>query len=402
VEVFLHIAGGQVLGSTLTDAKGKYSFTGLASGTYKVLVGTTAAPLNHAALTTTTANNIGGATLSNTASSVTQQLSMTTGSVSHVDFMFNSTVNYDYGDLPLRYGMTTLAQDGARHIIPAGGSTVYLGSPPDAESNGMPTATASGDDSSGSSDEDGVVAVAPGTWTHGAAASNKGGKIQINVTGGGWLVGWIDWNLDGSFLNAGEMIVNQAVSSGSQIISFDIPAGINTNGSHSWLSRFRIFTTEPVYPLFSYSGEAYDGEVEDFLFMKPAGSSISDYDTWASVFTESGFSDRATDSDPDHDSMSNQAEYAFGLDPTLAVSGNPIVRGLGSDGTFNYTRRDPSLTGLTYTVWTSTDLRKWEKDVEAGAGQMVQTTGIDHVQTVWVKLTHFSATGKLFMRVQAE
>ena len=60
---------------------------------------------------------------------------------------------------------TLLADDGARHEIVEGGP--YLGTAPDAEDDGQPDATATGDDTSGDDDEDGVtgldVAMVPGT-----------------------------------------------------------------------------------------------------------------------------------------------------------------------------------------------------------------------------------------------
>ena len=270
--------------STTTAGGGLYGFSSLPATTWVVyipaanftgvgaLVGT---PLSN---TTTTANNISGSTVSNTSTSVTQQLSITSANVTHVDFMFNSTVNYDFGDLPLSYGMTTLAQDGARHIIPGGGSTVYLGTtPPDAEIDGQPTALANGDDLSGSDDEDGVVAYLPATWSDGTVASGHGGRIQVTVNGSGWLVGWIDWNHNSSFLDASEMVVSQAVSTGVYTLSFDIPAGtISAGVSQSWLSRFRVFTAAPTLPLYSFTGEATDGEVEDHLLEKLVAGSIGD------------------------------------------------------------------------------------------------------------------------------
>ena len=67
--------------------------------------------------------------------------------------------------------------------------------------------------------------------------------------------------------------------------------------------------------------------------------------------------------DDDDDGMSNFAEYAFGLDPkngtsVQAVTGMPAP----SSGTFTYTRRKGSLTGLSYEIWTSTNLTDWEQD----------------------------------------
>ncbi len=276
VEVFLYTSGGDFLGSIFTDINGDYAFTGLASGSYRVVIGTTAAPLDQSILTTTTANSLSGSTVSSTATSVSQLLAIATSSVVNVDFTFNSTVNYDFGDLPSSYGMTTLAQDGARHIIPAGGSTLYLGPAPDADTNGLPTASADGDDSFGSDDENGVALVSPASWTNGTVGTGNGGDLQVSVTGNGWLVGWIDWNHDEDFLDSGEFIVSQAVSSGTPTISFDIPVGTIAAGSQSWLSRFRVFTSAPSFPLFSYEGVATDGEVEDYLFEKPLGGSIGD------------------------------------------------------------------------------------------------------------------------------
>ena len=148
--------------------------------------------------------------------------------------------------------------------------------PPDDEIDGQPSALANGDDNSGTRDEDGVVARLPATWSDGTVATGHGGKIDITVHGSGWLVGWIDWNHNGDFLGTSEMVVSQAVSSGTMTYSFDIPAGTITAGTQSWLARFRVFTGEPAYPFFSYTGEATDGEVEDYLFEKPVGGSIGD------------------------------------------------------------------------------------------------------------------------------
>ncbi len=276
VEVFLYTSDGDFLGSTFTDANGDYAFSGLASGSYRVIIGTTAAPLDLSVLTTTTANNLSGSTVSSTATSVTQLLTIGTSSVVNVDFTFNSTVDYDFGDLPSIYGMTTLAQDGARHTIPTGGSTLHLGTAPDADTNGLPTALGNGDDSFGSDDENGVTLISPAAWTSGTVGTGNGGDIQVSVTGSGWLVGWVDWNHDGDFLDAGEFIVSQAVSTGTSAISFDIPGGTIGATSESWLSRFRVFTSQPAFPLFSYEGEAADGEVEDYLIEKPLGGSIGD------------------------------------------------------------------------------------------------------------------------------
>lgn len=277
VEVFLFTAGGTPLGSIFTDANGDYTFTGLAAGSYRVTIGTTAPPLDNAVVTTTTENNLNGFVVTPTATSVSQAVIIGASSVQDVDFTFDSEVDFDYGDLPGAYGMTTLAQDGARHIIPSGGATVYLGNgaAPDAEVNGLANATATGDDASGTDDENGIVAT-PLAWTNGPA----GGSVDVSVSGTGYLVAWVDWNNDKDFLDAGEFIINQPVAGGTSTINFNIPAGTIGATSQSWLARFRLFTSTPAFPVFSYEGQAVDGEVEDYLFERTIGGSIGDM-VWA-------------------------------------------------------------------------------------------------------------------------
>ncbi len=267
--VYLYTTSGDFLGSTTTDAAGNYNFSGLPTGNYRVIIASEA----DSTLTTTAANNPAVSSVnSSSGTSVIQTLAITTASVSNVDFAFISNVNFDYGDLSVSYGMTTLNQDGARHIIPVGGATLYLGGAPDADTNGVTTSLANGDDLLGSDDENGITPLSISSWTNGAA----GGSIQATVTGSGWLVGWIDWNHDGDFLDLGDLVVSRAVSTGTTTISLTIPAGTIGAGSESWLSRFRIFTSEPAYPLFSYTGAVTNGEVEDYLIEKPVGASIGD------------------------------------------------------------------------------------------------------------------------------
>ena len=98
--------------------------------------------------------------------------------------------------------------------------------------------------------------------------------------------------------------------------------------------------------------------------------------------------------------MSNDTERLFGLDPTRS-SANPVrsTDTLKTAGTFTYTRRIPSLSGATYTVWTSTDLTTWTQDI--GATQNITTTA-DNVQTVSVTLSPaLLSSGTRFVRVQA-
>ncbi|MEI8039100.1 MAG: immunoglobulin domain-containing protein [Verrucomicrobiota bacterium] len=123
---------------------------------------------------------------------------------------------------------------------------------------------------------------------------------------------------------------------------------------------------------------------------------------WINGLDWSGFTspDKSATGDPDGDGMTNQQEYAFGLDPRYGSSANPITVPLDpATGTFSYTRRaTPATTGLAYTVLTSTDLVTWTPD--AGTAESITTSG--DVQTVTFTVSHPAANGKLFLRVAAQ
>jgi hypothetical protein len=125
----------------------------------------------------------------------------------------------------------------------------------------------------------------------------------------------------------------------------------------------------------------------------------TDYQAWDSTFPGVDMSNSAADLD--RDGMTNDEERIWGLDPTISTSSNPITNtaALRSNGNLTYTRRTTSLTGLTYTVWTSTNLTNWTRDT--GATQTVNST-TNNVQTVTIKLSNaLLSQPKLFVQVQA-
>jgi autotransporter-associated beta strand protein len=127
---------------------------------------------------------------------------------------------------------------------------------------------------------------------------------------------------------------------------------------------------------------------------------LTPYQSWAESI--SGFTDTDPAHDPDGDGLTNQQEFAFGLDPMSGVSADPIKQPLDkATGTFTYTRRDPALSGLVYQVNTSTDLTDWK--VDANATQTVIGT-TNNIQTVRVTLSGPQplTAVKIFVRVTAE
>ena len=124
---------------------------------------------------------------------------------------------------------------------------------------------------------------------------------------------------------------------------------------------------------------------------------VTDYDTWV---TANGVIGGQNDDD-DSDGLSNHKEYAFGLLPKSGASFNPISVPLDTTtGTFSYTRRTQSLTGLTYTIWYSTNMTTWTQDTGAVEGTPTESGA---VETVPVTITNtLLANPALFIQVRAQ
>ena len=125
----------------------------------------------------------------------------------------------------------------------------------------------------------------------------------------------------------------------------------------------------------------------------------ADYTEWTSSFPGASLSN--TNADFDGDGLANGYERIWGLDPTDAASKDPFTFNASlRSGNFSYTRRDPALTGLSYTVWTSTNLVNWSLDSAA-----VQTTvpALNQVQAVSVTVSPGPLVNpQLYMRVCAQ
>ncbi len=146
------------------------------------------------------------------------------------------------------------------------------------------------------------------------------------------------------------------------------------------------------------SAAGYRLPVNGFQLVPTTAPPVTDYGTWASGYLPTDVS--VPTADTDGDGLTNQQEYAFGLNPTSGASVSPITAPLNqTTGMFSYTRRaTPAITGLTYTVLTSTDLVTWTPDAGAVAESVV-TAG--EVQTVTFTVSNPAVNGQLFVRVKA-
>lgn len=153
----------------------------------------------------------------------------------------------DFGDAPDPTYPTFLASDGARHTIVAG---IFLGKGVDAESDGRPNATATGDEGAGA-DEDGVVFTS-------LLQPGRVATIDVTASTPGYLNAWIDFDFDGSFAGPGEQIaLDEPLVDGVNGLVFDVPAHAIPGVT---FARFRFNSRG----LLSYHGPAADGEVEDY------------------------------------------------------------------------------------------------------------------------------------------
>lgn len=249
--------------SSFTDGSGTYSLSNVAPGTVQLRIET----FDPWSLTAPES----GVHIVTLASS---------GAVSSVRFGVVNNATSDWGDLA---GYPTLAsENGPSHTVVEG---FYLGSTIDGEVDGQPTANADGDDAV-TGDEDGVEIV-----SNGGVVKPGVNTVRVTVAGvGGLLQGWMDFNNDGDWDDAGEQVfANVDLNPGTYDLMIQAPASL---AGGTIASRFRWGT-----PNLSYTGPSPLGEVEDYRF----DSSVSviqlvgdynvnglvddaDYGVWQSTF----------------------------------------------------------------------------------------------------------------------
>ncbi|MBN2356652.1 tandem-95 repeat protein [candidate division KSB1 bacterium] len=164
---------------------------------------------------------------------------------------FADPTQYDFGDAPTSYGTNT-----ASHVIPAD-PVLYLGSVvPDAEGSPSPPLDGTGDDVTGTpDDEEGVTLptrVVQGTVANWTISFTK----PVGTTA--YLRGWFDWDGNGSF-EAGELMVDEVLTTQTSplVVGVACPGGATIGASYA---RFRLSSTSDMTAV----GACTDGEVEDY------------------------------------------------------------------------------------------------------------------------------------------
>ena len=179
----------------------------------------------------------------------------------------------DYGDAPDSYG-TLYASNGAWHLDT--GPT--LGSTRDADSDGQPSASADGDDTTGDADEDGVTI----SDIHIGESVSATVNVQ-NASEGAKLDAWIDFDGDGVFDTDEQIADSVAVVEGDNTIAFDVPLTATLGSTYA---RFRLSTAGDL----DATGGAADGEVEDYALsiLSPIADFGDAPDSYGTLYASGG------------------------------------------------------------------------------------------------------------------
>ncbi len=183
------------------------------------------------------------------------------------NFGFRSTL--DFGDAPNSYG--TSLPDGARHGIVDG---LSIGTAPDRDADSIPSIDADSDDLNQLvNDEDGVLQTVPLS-----PGDTSNFEVTVTNTTGttAYLQGFIDFNQDGDFDDAGEKFLsNRAINTGVTNVIYSVAAPVPSSAvTGDTYLRFRLSKTGNLGP----AGFAGTGEVQDHKVTILSGSDIANDD----------------------------------------------------------------------------------------------------------------------------
>jgi uncharacterized repeat protein (TIGR01451 family) len=160
-----------------------------------------------------------------------------------------TVVDTDFGDAPASYGTATASNTATPGLT--------IGATRDAEQAATPSAGATGDDTTGIDDEDGLT----GTTTLRADQPMTITVPVTNTTGAGATIdAWVDFNRDGDFSDSGERSVAVAVPAGATSATLAFPAQAAAVSGASFI-RLRILPGTANAP--SATSPITGGEIED-------------------------------------------------------------------------------------------------------------------------------------------
>jgi len=184
---------------------------------------------------------------------------------------------YDYGDAPDASAgtgtgnyQTTAIDGGAAQVkINTAGQILSLGSNIDTDDGSLQNATADADDNNGTPDDEDGIASFPALTT----TANQTYTVPVTVSNNvpllsAYLVGYIDFNKDGDFLDPGEKSTTITVPTSSTTnprtvnVTFTTPAGMTTGNTYA---RFRLGQVQATAESATGTSISTDnGEIEDY------------------------------------------------------------------------------------------------------------------------------------------
>ncbi|MBL4712052.1 MAG: choice-of-anchor L domain-containing protein [Gammaproteobacteria bacterium] len=175
----------------------------------------------------------------------------------HPLFSTDAFSGFDYGDAPNSYGTLT-SSGGPNHGID---NAIFIGTgAPDNEITGTPSVNADGDDLNNADDEDGISSF-PILATNATSYS-----VNVNVTNNSGssarLVGWIDFNNNGTFESGEGTQTNVANGSSGATVSLNW-SSLSGLVSGDTYARIR-FSSDLGLSIFTTGSSMSDGEVEDY------------------------------------------------------------------------------------------------------------------------------------------
>ena len=178
----------------------------------------------------------------------------------------------------------------------------------------------------------------------------------------------------------------------SAITGAELVVGTVTSQSDAFVPAGDVISQNPAGGSLVNAGSGVDLVVSD------GPAPVADVQFWREGYPDADLSDLGADFDGD--GLSNGEERIWGLNPTSANSRQPILMAPDrATGSFRYTRRDTQLTGLAYTIWTSSNLKDWMQDL--GASQMPGSPDQKGSQIVDVTLSGgLLTTPSLFVQVR--
>ena len=302
----------------------------------------------------------------------------------------NLTIPFDYGDYS---GFASASQ--TPHAAVSIGTAAT-----DSEAGNPANATATGDNTTGTNDEDLTIPsfTLGSTTTFGipvvvGSASLSGGGAQVNV--------FVDWNGDGDVSDVGETQVSQSVtSSGTRNFVITPPSG-STPGEKFLRIRIVEGAAAP-----NFSGDsALKGEVEDYMFtLNPAqADDYGDYSGFPAATQTVNSAIRigavATDSEPSNPSNSTATgDDNSGDDEDLTMP--TFVIGVANALSIPVTISAASLSGSTSRLNVFAD---WNGDgdaSDAGETQTIQSVTSSGTRTFSITPPSGTSPGTKYLRIR--